>query len=159
MRKEIHSSVMVTASLQEAFPCFFSLNFMSVFEGFKFLPKVKAPIFDINSMKPGTEEIIYFEDGSIALCQLFEIIPEISFSFHIDHFSSRFLGLEAMRCHFSFDDSASDTTGVRCQYQFKFTSKFWNFLYDVFLCRIIQKKLDSFMSDTAFVLKFHLNRG
>lgn len=108
------------------------------------VPKTEKNTLKNNSAKPGSEYLIYFEDGSTALYQLFSLVPQVSFSVHIDDFrSKRFKGLEAMRCHFSFLQLESGKIIVDCQCQFKMSSRFHIVLFDLFLQSIIQKKLDA----------------
>ncbi|TCK56433.1 hypothetical protein C8C83_4447 [Flavobacterium sp. 90] len=158
MSKSIHSFVRVSAPCGEVFPYFFSLNLLQVFKGFWFVPNIESAFFKIKSAKPGSERLIYFEDCSTAVCQLFDFTPQVSFSVQIDNFtSSCFIGLEAMRCHFSFSDSGSGMTQVNSHYQFKMHSPFWNLLFEVFFRRIMQQRLDSVLIQTAKELKFFID--
>lgn len=134
---------MVQASRREVFSCFFSSTMLAVFEGIKVIQKNKIPVFDISSVKPGQDEIIYFKDGSTALCQLYEFTQDVSFSFHLDHFiGGYFMGLEVMRFHFSLLQLASGKILVECSCQFKMRSRLYMLLFNLFSKSTIQKKLD-----------------
>lgn len=158
MRKEIHSFARVSAPCEEAFPYFFSFNLLQVFEGLWIIPNVQSAFFKIKSAKPGSERTIYFEDNSSALCQLFGFNPRDSFSVHIDHFtSSRFMGLEAMRCHFYFTALGPEVTKVQSEYQFKLVSPFWGIVFELFFREKIQRRLDAILIQTAKEVKVFMD--
>lgn len=143
MSKEVHSFITISALLEEVFSYFFSLNPTVILQGIWLVPKAENYTLKNKGAKPGSEQLIYFEDGSTALYQLFSLVPQVSFSVHIDDFrSKRFRGLEAMRCHFTFLQLESGKVIVACRYQFQMSSR-CQLLFDLFLQDIIQKKLDS----------------
>nr|WP_315242253.1 hypothetical protein [uncultured Flavobacterium sp.] len=144
MSKEVHSFITISAPLEEVFSYFFSLNPTVILQGIWMVPKTDKDTLKSKRAELGSEQLIYFEDGSTALYQLFNLVPQVSFSVHIDDFrSKRFRGLEAMRCHFTFLQLESGKIIVDCQCQFKMSSRFHILLFDLFLQSIIQKKLDA----------------
>ncbi|MBS7253288.1 hypothetical protein [Flavobacterium branchiicola] len=153
MTKELHTFVIISAPLQEVFSYFFSQNPTVVLGGILFTPKNEKNTLNRVDMKPGLEELIYFDDGSTALYQLFSAIPRVSFSVHIDDFrSKRFRGLDAMRCHFTFTQLEANRIIVNCRYQFKMSTRFHELLFDFFLKGSIQKKLDAVLIMGARIL-------
>ncbi|MFH7017287.1 hypothetical protein [Flavobacterium sp. FlaQc-47] len=154
MDKEIHSFVRVSAVCEETFTYFFSMNLFSVFKGFWFMPNIKSTFFKNKTAKIGKESLIYFDDGSTAVSRLLVYIRQVSFLVQIDHFTSgTFMGLEAIRCHFCFSDSGPGMTQVRCQYQFKMHSRFWDLVFELFFRKLMQKRLDSLLIQTAREVK------
>jgi len=144
MSKEVHSFITISAPLEEVFSYFFSLNPTVILQGIWLVAKTDKDTLKNKRAKPGSEQLIYFEDGSTALYQLFSLIPQVSFSIHIDDFrSKRFRWLEAMRCHFTFLELESGKIIVDCQCQFKMSSRLHIILFDLFFQRIIQKELDA----------------
>lgn len=144
MSKEVHSFITISAPLEEVFSYFFSLNPTIILQGIWLVPKTDKNTLKNKTAKLGSEQLIYFEDGSTALHQLFSLVPQVSFSVHIDDFrSKRFKGFEAMRCHFTFLQLESGKIMVDCQCQFKISSRLYILLFDLFLQGIIQKKLDA----------------
>ncbi|MEL1254137.1 hypothetical protein AAEO57_10145 [Flavobacterium sp. DGU38] len=155
MKKEVHSFVRVPLPCREVFPYFFSLNLLEICKGFWVFPDIKSGFFKTTSAQPGSVRLIYFEDFSTARCQLSAIVPEVSFSVHIEGFSSRcFNGLESIDCHFAFSDLENVITNVHSHYQFKLKWVLWDVLFDLFLHRVLQKKLDKVLVHTARELKF-----
>nr|WP_315246744.1 hypothetical protein [uncultured Flavobacterium sp.] len=144
MRKELHSFIIISAPLEEVFSYFFSRNPTVVLQGIWLVPKNEKDTVKMETAEPGMEQLIYFEDGSTVLYQLFSLVPRVSFSVHIDDFKSkRFRGLEAMRCHFTFTQLERNKIIVDCRYQFKMRSKLHQLFFDLFLQGIIQKSLDA----------------
>ncbi|SHM06946.1 hypothetical protein [Flavobacterium saccharophilum] len=144
MRKELQSFIIVSAPLEEVFSYFFSLNPTVVLQNIWFVPKNEKNILNTDMIEPGDEELIYFQDGSTALYQLFSLIPRVSFSVHIDEFrSKRFKGFNAMRCHFTFTQLEHNKIIVDCRYQFYMDSSLRQLFFDLFLKGIIQKKLNA----------------
>ncbi|MCP2025825.1 hypothetical protein L1276_000965 [Flavobacterium sp. HSC-32F16] len=144
MTKEVYSFITIAAPLEEVFPYFFSLNPTVVLQELWLVPRTDKNILENSCAQPGSELSIYFEDGSMALYQLFSLVPLVSFSVHVDDFTSkRFKGLYAMRCHFSFLQLESGKIMVECHCQFNLGTRLHTILFDLFLKRIIQKKLDA----------------
>ncbi len=144
MTKEIYSFITISAPLEEVFSNFFSLNPTVVLQDLWFVPRTDKNILENSCAQPGSELSIYFEDGSMALYQLFSLDPKVSFSVHVDDFTSkRFKGLYAMRCHFSFLQLESGKIMVGCQCQFNISTRLHIILFDLFLQEIIQKSLDA----------------
>ncbi|MBK0368690.1 hypothetical protein [Flavobacterium agrisoli] len=115
MLKEVHSTTTISKSLTEVFDYFFSLNPLGILQEFGYLAQNKTEILVNTNSMLGSEELIYFHDGSTALYQLYDLMPNVLFSIHIDDFSSkRIKGLEAIRCHYSFDALESGMVIVHC---------------------------------------------
>ena len=150
MNKEVRSFVTITAPREEDFSYFFSLNPAVILHGLWLTPKTDNNVLKKKGLKPGSEVLIYFDDGSTALYQLFDMIPEVSFSIHIDDFKSkRFKGLLAMRCHFSFLQLEAGRTILDIKCEFKMESGFYKTLFDWFGRNIVQKNLDKMLASGA----------
>lgn len=158
MSKEIYSFVRVASSCEEVFPYFFSINPLNIFKGIVFFPEAVPDIVKNISAKTGSERFIYFDDGSTALCRLLHFIPKGCFSFYIDDFiSMRFTGVKTVQCSFSFIDLKYGMTQVNSQYEFKMQSAFWDLFFEVFLRRLIQKRLDMLLIQTSKELKLFID--
>lgn len=152
----MYSFVRISVSVEKAFLYFFSLSPFEVFKGLWFVPKAVPDIIKNRSARLGSERLIYFHDGSTVICRLLGFESQVSFCIYNHHFTSgRFGILESMCCHFSFVDLGFGMTQVCCRYQFKFYSKFYGFLFELFLKNIIRHRLDIMMSRVAKEMNFY----
>ena len=150
MAMDIYSFVKVSAPIGESFHYFFSLNLMETFQVSPFFPYTVYGSFKDQSAKKGIEHLICFEGGSTAKYLLRDYIPETSFTVNISNFTSKsFTALYSVDCYLSFSEIELGRTKVHCHYKINLHSNFWNILFNFFLRKVIQKKMDLVMIRTA----------
>jgi len=153
--KDIYSFVKVSSFRKEAYEYFISLNPLLFYEGVAGAPYMDWLFFNVKLATKGEKMLVNFEDGSSAICHLVDFCPFKSFTFSFECFTSvRFLGLDAIQCTYSFSDWGVGATFVDCHYRLRLQSPFWNFIFEYFLRKTLEKNLDRILIQNAKDVKF-----
>ncbi|MBO9585312.1 MAG: hypothetical protein J7574_14205 [Flavobacterium sp.] len=146
MKKVINSTIYTSDSVQKMYRKFFMLNPAAILGGICGTPEVNFTILKMKSAKIGKEKLIFFNDGSTAIYYFLSTNKDVSFSVHMNEFSSsHFEFLDAMLCHYNFFRLDSGCTKIELCLEFKIKSGFWMVVFYLMFYRKLQGRLDNIL--------------
>ncbi len=108
----------VSGSIEAVFNHIVPIDLSRIFEGTRLIPGIRKTSLDQGWNKPGLTRTIYFNDGSTSRESLLTVVPNQSFSYKNDHFTStlRFLA-KRIEGEWEFNDLDSGQVGIVWTYR------------------------------------------
>lgn len=156
--KELYSFVKVQAPSREVFLYFFSTEPLEIFKGTYFIANVIPGSIKNGSAQLGSEQSLHFKNGTRAKHELLNFTSQVCFSVRIYDFThNSFLALQSVQYNFSFTSEDKKMTKVHCELHLIWSYRISFLIYKVFCHRLLQRKLDQFLIQTAKEVKIFIN--
>lgn len=137
----------VKASSEKAFHYIVPIKLSHIFKRYKILPAVIRTDESEKWIKPGLVRTVYFEDGTRAQETLLSVLPNQSFSYKIENFTSPLRWFaERVEGDWSFEALDDSKTRIEWRYQIIPKNKFARLIVKTFLIKQVHGLLNNAMS-------------
>jgi hypothetical protein len=146
----------INSPIDTAFNYIVPVDLAHIFKRYKIFPAIVNTSIKESWIKPGLKRTVYFDDGTTAEERLLTVIPNTSFSYEIQNFTSklRFLA-KKIEGEWQFIDLGDGQTKI--EWTYKVVPK--NFIAQGYVNILVMKNVKGLLNNAALILKEDLESG
>lgn len=150
------ATITVNTSVDKAFSYIVPIDLSHIFKKYKRFPAIVKTDEKEIWIKPGLTRTVYFEDGTTAKESLLTVIPDNSFSYQIEDFTSQ-LRFLAKRVEGSWQFTELENGQTKIEWTYKVIPK--NFAARFIIKSFMLKDINGLLHNALLIIKNDLTNG